>query len=69
MGQAVTGTVTRIAPFGVFAQIEPGIEGLIRLAQIPSWLHPFPNLSEGQQLPFAILRLDAARHRLELRFP
>jgi len=32
MGQAVTGTVTRIAPF-------------------------------------AILRLDAARHRLELRFP
>ena len=30
---------------------------------------PFTHLSKGQQLPFAILRLDAARYRLELEFP
>jgi small subunit ribosomal protein S1 len=65
-GQLVTGTVTRIAPFGVFARIEDGLEGLVRLSELPSWLKPLQNLREGQQLPLRILSVDAERHHMEL---
>ncbi|HAH96017.1 MAG TPA: 4-hydroxy-3-methylbut-2-enyl diphosphate reductase, partial [Firmicutes bacterium] len=33
-GQVVSGTVTRIAPFGAFVRIEEGIEGLIHISQL-----------------------------------
>src|SRR5207248_302737 len=35
-GQVVTGTITKIAPFGAFARIEDGIEGLIHLSELPA---------------------------------
>lgn len=65
-GQLVTGTITRIAPFGVFARIEDGLEGLVRISELPAWLHPLQNLHEGQQLPLRILTVDPARHHMEL---
>lgn len=65
-GQLVTGTVTRIVPFGVFARIEEGLEGLVRLSELPAWLRPLQNLHEGQQLPLRILSVDPERHHMEL---
>ena len=65
-GQLVTGTITRIAPFGVFARIEDGLEGLVRLSELPTWLNPLQNLREGQQLPLRILSVDPERHHIEL---
>ncbi len=67
-GQLVTGTVTRIAPFGFFARIEDGLEGLVRLSELPSWLNPLQNLRAGQQLPLRILSVDAERRHIELSF-
>ena len=58
--------VTRIVPFGVFARIEDGIEGLIHPSELPSWMNPIQNLHEGQRLPLRILFIDAERHRLAL---
>jgi predicted RNA-binding protein with RPS1 domain len=66
VGQIVTGTITRIAPFGVFARIEDGIEGLIHLSELAPGIVPGNNLHEGQQLRMRILRLDPARRRLGL---
>jgi predicted RNA-binding protein with RPS1 domain len=66
VGQVVTGTITRIAPFGVFARIEDGIEGLIHLSELAPDMVPGNNLHEGQQLRMRILRLDPARRRLGL---
>lgn len=65
-GQVVIGTITRMAPFGVFARIEEGIEGLVRRSELPSWLQPMQNLREGQQLPLRILSIDAERRHIEL---
>lgn len=31
----VSGKVTKIAPFGVFVELEPGVEGLIHVSQLP----------------------------------
>ena len=65
-GQVVTGTITKIAPFGAFARIEDGIEGLIHLSELPAGMDPKANLHEGQQLQLRILRIDAERRRLGL---
>jgi small subunit ribosomal protein S1 len=65
-GQVVIGTVTKIAPFGAFARIEDGIEGLIHLSELTPGMDPRANLHEGQQLPLRILRIDAERRRLGL---
>ena len=65
-GQVVTGTITKIAPFGAFARIEDGIEGLIHLSELPAGMDPKASLHEGQQLQLRILRIDAERRRLGL---
>src|SRR6266849_6594935 len=65
-GQVVTGVVTKIAPFGAFARIEDGIEGLIHLSELMPGMDPKASLHEGQQLQLRILRIDAERRRLGL---
>jgi small subunit ribosomal protein S1 len=65
-GQIVTGVVTKIAPFGAFARIEDGIEGLIHLSEITPGVDPKTVLHEGAQLQLRILRIDAERRRLGL---
>jgi len=66
-GQIVTGTVTKIAPFGAFARIENGIEGLIHVTEI----YPPTNdaklvIKEGQEVQVRILRIESDRRRLGL---
>ncbi len=65
-GQLVTGTITKIAPFGAFARIEDGIEGLIHLSELTPGMDPKSALHEGMQLQLRILRIDAERRRLGL---
>jgi len=65
-GQVVTGTITKIAPFGAFARIEDGIEGLIHLSELTPGMDPKTSLHEGVQLQLRILRIDADRRRLGL---
>jgi small subunit ribosomal protein S1 len=65
-GQIVTGVVTKIAPFGAFARIEDGIEGLIHLSELTPGADPKSVLHEGAQLQLRILRIDAERRRLGL---
>jgi len=66
VGQLVTGTVTKIAPFGAFARIEDGVEGLIHLSELPAGTDPKSVLFEGAQLELRVLRIDAERRRLGL---
>jgi small subunit ribosomal protein S1 len=65
-GQVVTGAVTKIAPFGAFARIEDGIEGLIHHSELSPGIDPKSVLHEGAQLQLRILRIDAERRRLGL---
>jgi len=65
-GQIVTGVVTKIAPFGAFARIEDGIEGLIHHSELSPGTDPKSILHEGAQLQLRILRIDAERRRLGL---
>src|SRR5436305_54096 len=65
-GQVVVGVVTKIAPFGAFARIEDGIEGLIHHSELSPGTDPKSILHEGAQLQLRILRIDAERRRLGL---
>ncbi len=66
VGQIVTGVITKIAPFGAFARIEDGIEGLIHLSELTPGMDPKQALHEGTQLQLRILRIDAEHRRLGL---
>jgi small subunit ribosomal protein S1 len=67
VGQLVKGTITKIAPFGAFARIEDGIEGLIHLSELPPGQQdPKAVLKEGQEVTVRILRIDPDRRRLGL---
>jgi small subunit ribosomal protein S1 len=58
----VKGEVVRLAPFGVFVQLEPGIEGLIHLSKIPS----DKSLKEGDSVACFVESLDKKNRRLSL---
>src|SRR5256886_3517002 len=65
-GQVVTGVITKIAPFGAFARIEDGIEGLIHLSELTPGVDLKQILHEGTPLQLRILRIDPERRRLGL---
>ncbi len=66
-GQVVTGTITKITPFGAFARVEYGVEGLIHVSEIyPSTNDAKSVLKEGQEIQVRILRIETDRRRLGL---
>jgi small subunit ribosomal protein S1 len=68
VGQMVTGRITKLAAFGAFAEIEPGIEGLIHISELSEdrITHPKQVVREGDVLTLKIIRIEPARHRLGL---
>jgi small subunit ribosomal protein S1 len=68
IGQIVMGRITKLAPFGAFAEIDEGVEGLIHISELADEriTHPKSVIKEGDVVPLRIIRIDAARHRLGL---
>jgi small subunit ribosomal protein S1 len=68
-GQRITGTVTRLADFGAFVEIEPGVEGLIHISEM-SWgkkvRHPSDLLKQGDQVDAVILGIKPEERRISL---
>ena len=68
-GQRVNGTVTRLADFGAFVEIEPGVEGLIHISEM-SWgkkvRHPGDVLKQGDAVDTVILAIKPEERRLSL---
>lgn len=58
----VSGRVVRVSDFGVFVELEPGIEGLIHITKIP----PATILKEGQKITCYIEEVDAKNQKLAL---
>jgi small subunit ribosomal protein S1 len=64
----------RLAPFGAFVQLEPGIEGLLHISGLGVGRrvsHPGEVVSEGEEISVRIVSVDpdARRIGLELSFP
>jgi small subunit ribosomal protein S1 len=68
VGQLVGGKITKLATFGAFAEIEPGVEGLIHISELSDERisHPKQVVQEGEQLRLRVIKVDPTRRRLGL---
>ncbi len=64
-GQLVDALVTSIVPFGAFARLEEGLDGLIHISEFTG-ANGSEMLVEGQTIAVRILHVDASRQRLGL---
>ncbi|MGM0760908.1 MAG: 30S ribosomal protein S1 [Thermodesulfobacteriota bacterium] len=68
-GTVVSGTVTRTAPFGVFVEIAPGIEGLVHISEMSyvKRVHkPEDEVSAGDHISVKIKEVDLQSRRISL---
>ncbi|MBS0232568.1 MAG: 30S ribosomal protein S1 [Proteobacteria bacterium] len=69
IGAKVKGTVTNIADYGAFVELEPGVEGLIHVSEM-SWTkkntHPGKIVSTSQQVEVQVLEVDPQKRRISL---
>ncbi len=69
VGARFKGTVTNIADYGAFVELEPGVEGLIHVSEM-SWtkknVHPGKIVSTSQEVEVQILEVDAQKRRISL---
>jgi small subunit ribosomal protein S1 len=69
MGERVRGTVTRVADFGAFVELEPGIEGLIHISEM-SWAKRVRTASDvvkpGESVEVIVLGVSVGEKRISL---
>lgn len=67
-GQITEAVITSIVPFGAFARLEEGLDGLIHVSEIAGedGTTAETNLQEGQQVKVRILHVNSAKQRLGL---
>lgn len=68
VGQLVEGVVSRVAQFGAFVSLEPGIEALLHVSQFgdPPPADPTQLTYEGQHLLLRVISIEAEKQRLGL---
>ena len=63
------GTVARLAQFGAFVTLAPGVDGLIHISKLGGGRrinHPREVLEEGQNIDVTIEAIDSAEKRISL---
>jgi len=67
-GDIIDGTVVRIAPFGAFIEIEPGVDGLVHISQLANRRVEKPQdvVSVNQPVRVKILSIDPQEKRIGL---
>ncbi len=68
-GDRVRGAITRVADFGAFVEVEPGVEGLIHISEM-SWgkkvRHPSDLVKVGETVEAVILGIKFEERRMSL---
>lgn len=64
----VKAEITRVVDFGAFAQLEPGVEGLIHISELAdiAVAEPLSTVRPGDVVDVMVLRVDEKRHRIGL---
>lgn len=69
LGERVRGIITRVADFGAFVELEPGVEGLIHVSEM-SWVKRVRKASDlvksGDSVEAVILGINMEEHRMSL---
>jgi small subunit ribosomal protein S1 len=68
-GDRLRGTVSRVAEFGAFVELMPGVDGLIHVSEM-SWSKKIKKASEivkaGEAVEVVVLGVNSAEHRISL---
>ena len=68
-GSRHTGKVTNLVDYGVFVELEPGVEGLVHISEM-SWTrklrHPSQMVRQGEEVEVVILGVDCEKKRISL---
>ena len=60
VGKEITATVSKVVPFGVFLELEAGLDGLIHISEL---VRP---LKEGDEVTAVVVKSDSAERKLAL---
>jgi len=68
VGSIVTGKVTNITDFGIFMELEPGIEGLVHVSELSSEKVEDPStvVQKGQEIQAEVLNIDQEERKISL---
>jgi small subunit ribosomal protein S1 len=69
VGRLVTGTVSRLQPFGAFIELVPGVDGLAHISELVVGRrisHPQEVLSVGDRVQVKVLSIDPEKRRIGL---
>jgi small subunit ribosomal protein S1 len=67
-GDVVSAAITRVVDFGAFAELEPGVEGLIHISELAdiAVAEPLKTVQVGDRVTVKVLRVDRKRQRVGL---
>lgn len=68
-GSKINGTITRLAPFGAFVKLEPGVEGLIHISNLGTGRrinHPKEVVEAGQWVEAYVISAEPQNRKLSL---
>jgi ribosomal protein S1 len=67
-GRIYRGQVVRLASFGVFVQLEPGVDGLVHISQLADFRvgHPSEVVQVGDTIAVKVLHVDPEAKRISL---
>ena len=67
-GDVVTGTVTKLVPFGSFVKVAEGIEGLVHISELAERHVELPEqvVALGQEVSVKVIDIDLERRRISL---
>ncbi|MBI4999818.1 S1 RNA-binding domain-containing protein [Candidatus Gottesmanbacteria bacterium] len=60
--QEISGRITKLTSFGVFVELEKGLEGLIHISKIP----PGIELKEGEKITCLVEGIDSQKRKISL---
>lgn len=68
VGSIITAKVVRLAPFGAFLQLEPGVEGLVHISHLADRHIAKPDevVTEGEEVNVKVLSIDTGEKRIRL---
>jgi len=67
-GEIIAGRVSRIADFGAFVEVAPGVDGLVHVSEISYDRVPHPSkfLKEGDEVEVLVMGIDRETNRISL---
>ncbi|MBP1719952.1 MAG: rpsA, partial [Deltaproteobacteria bacterium] len=67
-GEVIKGKISRLADFGAFVEVAPGVDGLVHVSEISyqKVAHPNRILKEGETVEVLVLKIDEEKRRLSL---